>query len=300
VPHAENISYFGNGSDEAQMVYNFPLPPLILHAFQNESAGALATWAAGLTLPSKHTTFFNFLASHDGIGLNPLRGILPEDEIELVVERAVAYGALVSYKETRQGEKKPYELNINYFDALNSPGGSDPIKLQVDRLIAAHTILLGMPGVPAIYFHSLLGTRGWPEGAAQTGRNRTINRQKFTMNEIEDLLLGDDSRQKQVFRRLCHLLNLRKEAEAFHPHASWKILNPHPAVLGILRKSPGANRSLLCLQNVSGKARQLDPKILKEIGGAGHAARDIISSQYVSANDPIRLQAYEGLWLESA
>ncbi|VFS43573.1 sucrose phosphorylase [Enterobacter cancerogenus] len=83
VPHKDNISYFGNGENEAQMVYQFSLPPLVLHAVHRQDVRALCQWAASLNLPSMRTTWFNFLASHDGIGLNPLRGILPEPEILL-------------------------------------------------------------------------------------------------------------------------------------------------------------------------------------------------------------------------
>jgi hypothetical protein len=75
VSHAENVAYFGNGQDEAQLVYNFALPPLVLHALQTGDARAITQWAGSLALPSKRVTFLNFLASHDGIGLNAARGI---------------------------------------------------------------------------------------------------------------------------------------------------------------------------------------------------------------------------------
>ncbi len=98
VPHQDNISYFGNGHDEAQMVYQFSLPPLVLHAIHSGSARALRQWASTLDLSSRDTTFFNFLASHDGIGLNPARGILSEVEIVALVRELALEGALVSYK----------------------------------------------------------------------------------------------------------------------------------------------------------------------------------------------------------
>ena len=121
VPHNENISYFGNGRDEAQMVYNFALPPLVLHTFHTGNSRVLSKWAAGLNLPSDHTTFFNFLASHDGIGVNPARGILSDIEIDALIERVIQHGGLVSYKDDASGVQIPYELNINYFDALSDP-----------------------------------------------------------------------------------------------------------------------------------------------------------------------------------
>jgi sucrose phosphorylase len=88
VPHRDNISYFGDGTNEAQLVYNFALPPLVLHSLATGNAQKLTGWAAALELPSPQTTFFNFLASHDGIGMNPARGILSQAEIDALVARA--------------------------------------------------------------------------------------------------------------------------------------------------------------------------------------------------------------------
>ncbi len=201
VPHRDNISYFGDGHNEAQLVYNFALPPLTLHALRTGDARVLSEWAAGLILPSEQTTFFNFLASHDGIGLNPARGILPEAEIAALVAGVEAHGGLVSYKTNPDGSRSPYELNINYFDALNDPQADEPLATQMDRFMASQAILLAMIGVPGIYFHSLFGSRGWPEGVAQTGRNRTINRQKLALPALEAELADPRSLRAQVFRR---------------------------------------------------------------------------------------------------
>jgi sucrose phosphorylase len=183
VPHMDNLSYFGDGYNEAQLVYNFALPPLVLHSFYQGNARALSEWAASLTLPSRQTTFFNFLASHDGIGLNPVRGLLSDSDIQELVHEVLSHGGLVSEKQNPDGSASPYELNINYFDALSDPNGTEPLDLQVDRFVAAHAILFSLVGVPGIYFHSLFGSRGWPEGFKQTGQNRTINRQKLSRSD---------------------------------------------------------------------------------------------------------------------
>ena len=160
VPNLENLSYFGDGSNEAQLVYNFPLPPLVLHALQTGEAGVLSKWASGLELPSHKVTFLNFLASHDGIGLNPVRGILRESEIVALAQRVQASGGFVSNKSNANGSVSPYELNINYFDALNAAEHAEELPVQIDRFVTAHAILLAFMGVPAIYFHSLFGSRG--------------------------------------------------------------------------------------------------------------------------------------------
>ena len=203
VPHVDNISYFGNGRDEAQMVYNFALPPLVLHTFYTENSRILSKWAAGLKLPSSQTTFFNFLASHDGIGINPARGILSEAEIEALIERVTQHGGLVSYKQEASGGQKPYELNINYFDALSDPASKEAPDIQVDRFVTSQAIMLALIGVPGIYFHSLFGSRGWHAGVDLTGRNRTINRQKFAAAAFENELTDEIFVAVSCFQSLC-------------------------------------------------------------------------------------------------
>jgi glycosidase len=257
VPHAENVSYFGDGTNEAQMVYNFALPPLVLHAFQTEDARHLAAWAASLSLPSSQVTFFNFLASHDGIGLNPVRGILSEEEIEAMVERTRARGGLVSYKRNPDGTQSPYELNVNYFDALAYGGAEEDIESGVfaGRFVAAQAIMLALVGVPGIYFHSLFGSRGWPEGVELTGRQRTINRQKCDLAALEGALADPDSLRYRIFRGFAQLLRARAATPAFHPHGTQRVIRAAggPPVFALVRMSPGGGDRVLCLHNVSGQ-----------------------------------------------
>jgi len=153
VPHADNISYFGDGTNEAQLVYNFALPPLVLHSVATGNAEKLTRWAALLELPSAQTTFFNFLASHDGIGMNPARGILSQAEIDALVKRATDHGGFVSYKHNSDGSKSPYELNITYFDALSNPAAGEPEDTQIKRFLVAHALMFALSGVPGVYFH---------------------------------------------------------------------------------------------------------------------------------------------------
>jgi sucrose phosphorylase len=264
VPHAENVSYFGDGTNEAQLVYNFALPPLVLHAFQTEDARHLAAWAAGLSLPSGQVTFFNFLASHDGIGLNPVRGILSEEEIEAMVERTRTRGGLVSYKRNPDGTQSPYEVNVNYFDALAQGGVEEDIEsgVSVGRFVAAQAIMLSLVGVPGIYFHSLFGSRGWPEGVEQTGRQRTINRQKCDLTSLEVALADPDSLRSRIFRGYVQLLKARAATPAFHPHGAQQVIRAAggPPVFALLRTAPGGGDRVVCLHNVSGRVQpvQLD------------------------------------------
>lgn len=295
VPHADNISYFGDGYNEAQLVYNFALPPLILHTFHTGDARILSNWAKTLTLPSDKTTFFNFLASHDGIVINPARGILSEKEIESLVSKTVEHGGLISYKHNADGMQAPYEMNINYFDALSDPnslleaGGAkyESLNLQVDRFLAAQAIMLSLVGVPGIYFHSLFGSRGWPEGVKQTGRNRTINRRKCQLDQLQVELADQSSLRSQVFTRYCQLLKARSGTSAFHPHGVQQILDIHPAIFAIERISPDGNSRVLCLHNVSDRQITFATKY--------SSALDLISGQYLTISE-ISLEPYQILW----
>ncbi len=254
VPHADNISYFGDGTNEAQLVYNFALPPLILHAFRVGDARTLSQWARTLSLPSDKTTFFNFLASHDGIGLNPVRGILSDEEIERLAEKTLEHGGLISYKNNADGTQSAYEMNINFFDALSNPNAlldkRESLERQINRFVAAHAAMLALIGVPGIYFHSLFGSRGWLEGVRQTGRNRAVNREKLSADELRQQLADSDSLRSKVFGKLSELLKIRSENAAFHPHGSQKILNLHPSVFAVERASPSGMARMLCLHNV--------------------------------------------------
>jgi sucrose phosphorylase len=251
VPHKDNISYFGNGTNEAQLVYNFALPPLVLHTFRMGDASVLSDWAAGLELPSNQTTFFNFLASHDGIGLNPAREILSPAEIDSLVEQTYAHGGLISFKQNTDGTQSPYEMNINYFDALSNPAGSESLKIQVDRFMAAQAIMLSLRGVPGIYFHSMFGSRNWKEDWEQTGQNRTINRQKFEFGTLKAELANPNSLRSQVLARFRNLLTRRAASSAFHPHGQQEIVAMGSGIFAVLRHSPNNGKHVLCMQNVT-------------------------------------------------
>ena len=257
VPHKDNISYFGDGTNEAQMVYNFSLPPLTLHAFHTGDASVLSDWAATLDLPSQQTTFFNFLASHDGIGVTPARGILPTPAIDALAKRVEQLGGFVSYRATPQGEI-PYELNINYLDALGAPGEASDNTLRACRFLAAQAIMLALRGVPGIYFHSLFGSRSWTAGVAQTGQKRTINREKLDAEPLNRELVQTDSLRSQVFQGLQQLLQIRTREAAFHPNGGQQILRLQPEVFAVLRTALDDKERILCLQNVSNRAVTVD------------------------------------------
>jgi sucrose phosphorylase len=291
VPHADNISYFGDGTNEAQWVYNFALPPLTLHTLQTGDATKLAQWASTLQTPSPQTAFFNFLASHDGIGLNPARGILTQDEINALVTRTLERGGKISYKNNPDGTTTPYEMNINYLDALTAPEEAEEI--SVARFLCAHSIMLSLAGVPGIYFHSLFGSRGDRAGADASGIARRINREKFARADLERELASGDARRAQIFTRIAELLRARGHSPAFHPNASQTILDRDARVFAVLRSAE--NERVLCLHNVT------DARVVFEWRGGAGAWRDILSKETVHASETLRVELapYAVCWLHA-
>ena len=301
VPHLENISYFGDGYHEAQLVYNFALPPLVLHAFLRQDATVLTQWAQTLRPPSPATTFFNFLASHDGIGLNPARGIVPESEIEFLVRTCLEHGGYVSHKTNPDGTESPYELNIVYFDALSNPNADEPQGRQVARFLSAHGIMLALAGMPGIYFHSLFGSRNDRAAVEATGIKRRINRAKFTRTALEQELGDPTSRRFAVFQGFRHLLQARQSHSAFAPNAPQRILTLHPGVFAVLRGQEPYQR-ILCLHNVTDHPipcalpHELDWKTSRPI--ARHLETGIAPTTMTLPPHPsLTLEPYEVLWL---
>lgn len=288
VPHQDNISYLGNGHDEAQMVYQFSLPPLVLHAIHTGSARALRQWASSLDLSSNDTTFFNFLASHDGIGLNPARGILSEVEIVALVRDLALEGALVSYKNNPDGTTSPYEINVTYLDALNSEADDDATRLK--RFLLAHAILLVFPGVPAIYIQSILGGRNHYDGVRAAGHNRAINRQKYDLQQIEAALAGGDWLRQQIYTRLGQLIQLRRRQPAFHPDNPMTLYDSENAVLVLSRHQAESGDGLLCVFNLSG--RSVETRL-----PMAHMLQDVVSGEKIDGTQPVKLDAWQFMWL---
>jgi sucrose phosphorylase len=298
VAHAENVSYFGDGIHEAQLVYNFALAPLTLDAVAGGSAALLSAWAANLSPPGPATCYFNFLASHDGIGLNPARGLLSDAQIDRLVQRAAAHGGAVSSRANADGSTSAYELNINFFDALSDPEGREPLKLQAARFIAAHAVTLSLAGVPGIYFHSLFGSRGWREGVRQTGRPRSINRQKLERGDLERDLRDPSSLRFLVFRRFARLLRARRAQPAFHPASAQHVLEIEAPLFTLLRVPSSGGAPVLCLQNLSPHTvtASIPPDVVKLSGTSRWTAVDG-GTPATDLHKPLELAAYEVAWM---
>ena len=286
VPHAENVGYFGQG-DEAHVVYQFPLPPLVLHALYHGSAEYLNRWAARLEPPPAGCTFLNFLACHDGIGLRPLEGLIPPREIEQLVAGMERLGGLVSWRTTADGGKAPYEINITWFSAMQGTcRGRDALALERHR--CAHAIMLALQGTPAFYVLSLFGTENDLEAVHRTGAPRALNRHKWDLRRLTSRLADPESPQAQVLSQLTALIALRRKQPAFHPDASQRIPDLGPAVFAVERNCP--DQRLLALHNVTP-----EPRRLKLPPGTWH---ELISGSAVA--DTCELLPYGVAWLSQA
>lgn len=289
VPHKDNIAYLGNGFDEAQMVYQFPLPPLVLHAIHTQNALTLCQWAQGLSEARVgDTTWFNFLASHDGIGLNPLRGILPEADILRLVDALQAEGARVNWKNNPDGTRSPYEINVTYMDALSARHDSDATRLA--RFLLAHALLLTFPGVPAIYIQSILGARNDEEGVARLGYNRAINRQKYTEAEITAALQTEGNLRHDTWKQLGDLITRRRQHAAFHPDSAFTARCINDEVLEIIRTAENGV-SVAALFNLSDK--------LQVISYDAPGCCDLISGTTINTAS-LTLAPWQAMWLSKA
>jgi sucrose phosphorylase len=287
VPHDENISYFGDGRDEAQMVYNFTLPPLMFYSMVKEDATVLSQWAKGLYLESADNTFFNFTASHDGIGVRPLEGILDPAELDGLIAIVKANDGQVSYKQNPDGSESPYELNITYVDAILA----DRSSARADKFLASQSIQYALPGVPATYIHSLLGSRNWVEGVRQTGRARTVNREKLALDNLISELNDPESFRSQIFFPYLKLIKIRKKQTAFHPNAGFEILQIDPKVFGIKRFSN--DQTIHALTNISSQTVTVS---LTTTASADQAI-DLFTDETVDTAS-FKLNPYQYVWLK--
>lgn len=298
VPHDENISYFGNGYDEAHSVYNFSLPPLVLHSFVEGNAENLRNWASTLSTPSDATCFLNFLASHDGIGLLPLSGILSDDEHNSLIDAVVGRGGSVSYKTTKDGEI-PYELNVSYFSAIVPTHVSQDTRVQA--FLCAHAIMFSLAGIPAVYIHSCFATENWNEGVIQHGVKRAINRKPLSYSQLLQELADRDSNASRVLEGLNGLIEARKRLGPLHPDAPQQILDTTPPeVMAILRTSE--TEVLICLHNVASREIVLS---ISDLGAwiwkCGIAWKDELHGVdlYLTENSTVVLPPYSFRWFSS-
>jgi len=246
VPHDENLSYYGEG-DEAHLVYNFALPPLVLHAAVSEDAGPLRDWAGTLPAPGEGPVFFNFLASHDGVGILPAKGLVDDKSFQKTLDTVLARGALLSYKDTKDGAV-PYEINCSYLSAV-APPSLGTVEERARAFLCCHAVLFALAGLPAVYFHSWIGSEQWTEGLRLYGYKRAVNREKPPIDRVEAELEDEDSLRAAVYSGFEKMLAFRRNEGPFAPGVPQKILPADGPVFALARGPDPAGRTVLCLQN---------------------------------------------------
>ena len=300
VPHEDNISYFGDGSNEAHMVYNFALPPLVLWTFHSGDWTRLADWATTIVPPSDTTSFLNFLDSHDGIGLLPVADILTTAERQQLVRRTMQHGGLVSHRATGDGTQVPYELNIPWYNALNDVDSDEPDDLQISRFLASRAIALALLGVPAIYLPSIVGAHVTSDYRVNERDPRSINRNTIRVQELLEQLSLPESHASRILGRFVHLIQTRTRCRAFHPSAEQRVFLRDKTVFSVLRRAGADDAVVLALTNVTAAARELLLP-LAELGEDALVWRDILADRYIRAEHGmlrVPLDAYEIIWLE--
>lgn len=294
VPHRENISYFGNGYNEVQLVYQFALPLLILHTFYTGDASHLLEWASGVKNVSDKTAFFNVLATHDGLGVVPVKAILTDREITDIADSIKEKGGFISYKTTKDGSKEPYEINTTYYSAVADSKNSE--ELNIKKFIASQAIILSLLGIPGIYIHSLFGTENYLEGVEKTGKRRTINRKKFQFNKLKEDLSNSDSREHKIFTEFIKLIYKRRSEGAFYPNGKQEVLFLKKGIFSLLRTSPDGKEKIIALHNVTDNIQKF--RFIKNQYGLNKSEYfDIISEKKINI-EKISLKPYQIMWLK--
>lgn len=298
VPHEENISYFGSGTDEAQLVYNFALPPLVLHAFYREDTRWLSAWAASLDYSSQTATYLNMLDTHDGIGLPGVQSILPPEELRFLVQCAREHGAFISNRSDASGDV-PYEINTTWYSAINHENNGEPRELQVQRFIASRSIALALRGVPAIYLHSLVGTRSDIRLALQTKVKRDVNRTTLDYELLQQNLADPGSKLSLLAGHYSRMLRTRVLQRAFHPNGGQRVLDACPEVFALLRTSTTGDEHVLCITNVTGRSFSLKLPV-RHLGLDASSWFDLLGGRgWPTSNGDLHLELgpYEIFWL---
>ncbi len=292
LPEKENLSYFGK-NDEANWIYNFSLPPLLIHAFLFENSSYLNRWSKNLPNTKNGNSYLNFIASHDGIGMRPTEGLLNKNTLNNFLKRLKKNGSKFSYRKVQNKIKKVYEANITVFDALKKSDFDQAGKFYLERYISAHAIMVSFEGIPAIYFNSIFGTANDEAKFIITGNNRDVNRYRWKLNNITKKLKNNKTKQSIVYKNITKLLNIRRNQKAFHPNASRLNLNFGPKIYGFKRISIDKKQSILCITNLSSKIQKA------QLNKTYHSWNNLIGSKIEIKNKYLILKPFETIWLSN-
>jgi sucrose phosphorylase len=294
IPNTQNLTYFGN-ANEAHGIYNFSLPPLLINTLLTGNCLYLKRWLMSMPPAQDGTVYFNFIASHDGIGLRPAEGLLSDTELNSLIQTIEKFGGKISWRTSDTGEQKAYEMNIALYDALQGTVlGKD--QWNFERFICAHTVMFALEGIPGIYIHSMLGTQNDYKKLVNTHNNRSINRHRWHEEALETALADSSLHHAKVLLSLKKLLNIRIKQPAFHPNATQFTLHLGLQLFGFWRQSQSRKQSIFCVSNVSDQAITLPLSELNLI--VAEAWIELITGAKITElNQEIILSPYQTVWI---
>lgn len=296
IPSRENLSYFGN-ANEAHCVYNFSLPPLLLHTLITGDCFYLKQWMMSMPPAQDGTAYFNFIASHDGIGLRPVEGILTDEEVDIMIKTMQSFGGHISWRALDNSQNKPYEINISLFDALQGTT-EGPDQWGEERFLCAHRIMLALEGIPGIYVQSLFGSQNDHERVKMTGHYRSINRHHWQYDDLVDALENPDTHHHRIFEAMKKLISIRTYQPAFHPNATQFTLHLGGQIFGFWRQSIDRRQSIFCINNISAESAELLLSNLNLIGT--DEWYDLLSGMRCEdLHETLTMQPYQSLWLSN-
>ena len=293
LPEKENISYFGN-ADEANWIYNFSLPPLLIYSFLFENSSFLNRWSKNLPNTKKGNSYLNFIASHDGIGMRPAEGLLNKKVLNNFLKRLKKNGSKFSYRKVQNKIKKVYEANITIFDALKKSDYDQKGEFYLERYVSAHAIMISFEGIPAIYFNSIFGTANDEAKFIITGNNRDINRYRWNLKNITSKLKDNKTKQSIFYTNICNLLEIRRKQKAFHPNASRLNLDFGKKIYGFKRVSKDKKQTIICITNLSSKIQKI------KINRKNQKMTNLMNSEiHIESKKFLVLKPFETIWLSN-
>ena len=292
LPEKENLSYFGN-QDEANWIYNFSLPPLIVYSFLFEDSLKITQWSKKLKKTKKNNNYLNFIASHDGIGMRPIEGLINNIQLKKLFSRLKKNGGEFSYRRIQGKSKKVYEANITLCNAFEKTDFDKKGKYFLERFISAHAIMFAFEGIPAVYFNSIFGTANDNSKYIISGNKRDLNRYRWKKVRLEKLLNNKSSKQTIYYKNMVYLLNVRKKQKAFHPDASQITLKLGSKIFAIKRLSIDKKQSIICLTNVTSRKQFINLNINK------NKFKNLLMDKLIFVNKKLELKPFQTVWISN-
>ena len=294
IPSHENLKYFGN-NNEAHCIYNFTLAPLLINAIVSGNGFYLKKWSRSMPPAQENNSYLNFLSSHDGIGMRPIEGMLPKNEMDKYIKfLKVKGGGLLTYREEKK-RKMIYEVNITLYDALKKTYFDDD-DLALERLILAHSIMFAFEGIPAVYIQNLVCSQNDYEKVKLTKANRSINRKNWDYDNLESLIKQKNSINSIVYNNLKKIIILRKKQPAFHPNATQFTLQLNDSFFGLWRQSINRSQSIFCISNLTAKQKKLPLFDINLI--STDIWFDILTKKFIkNKKNELIFQPYQTMWI---